>query len=148
AVAAASSVWYYMYFHDEKDVGRMRFALAPVQSSLLPSSKDKDPNKDKDFDAYRAAQLGLVKSAPVCMAALRSPGVAALTLVREQARPVEWLSSSIDGSFPAPDVLEISFSSADRPEELELLLKAYRDAFYDEALSSEDRWRRDQVDRL
>src|SRR5207244_2929955 len=88
------------------------------------------------------------KSRVVLEAALARPGVADLPSVRAQADPVAWLERQIRADFTvAPEILRVVLAGSD-PTELQVLLRAVRDAYLDEITAQEQRPQTERLDRL
>ena len=98
-----------------------------------------------DFGTYRRTQMALIKSRFVVNAALRKPNIAALTTVRKQAFPVQWLEESlVVDAYDSPEILRISLTG-DEPTELAEIVNAVKDAYLEEVVNAE---RKQRITRL
>ncbi|HEY7423815.1 MAG TPA: hypothetical protein VH682_06170 [Gemmataceae bacterium] len=97
---------------------------------------------------HQRTQLVMLKSRLVLNSALCDPKVAQLSVVREQAEPVEWLEQEIQADFSAaPEVLRITMSG-DRPEQLVVLVDAIVQAYRREIVDNEKNQRREHLRML
>src|SRR5262249_43361439 len=82
-----------------------------------------------EFATYQKTQVALIKSRLVLNAALRQPGAAELSVIRQQRDPVAWLESELQVDYTlGPEVLRIALTG-DRPDELAVLVNAVTDAY-------------------
>jgi capsular exopolysaccharide synthesis family protein len=97
----------------------------------------KQNNAGGDLPNHQRTQVVLLKSRLVLNSALRDPKVAKLSVVREQAEPVEWLEKEVQADFSvAPEVLRITMSG-DKPEQLVVLVDALVQAYRREIVDKE-----------
>lgn len=102
----------------------------------------------KVFTKGQGAQMVLIKSRPVLMAALHQPKVAELSLVKAQPDPLAWLEEALKSDCNvSPDVLRLSLKG-DKPEELVTLVDAVTDAYLQEVVDKENRSRTVRLHRL
>jgi hypothetical protein len=122
--------------------------IAETPPRLISASPNEIAASQGYFDDYRRAQVALLKSRLVLNAALRHPRVAGLSVVREQADPVEWLEKELQTDFnAAPEILTVSLKG-NRPDELMPLVNAVVDAYLQEWVHREDRARTERLSRL
>jgi capsular exopolysaccharide synthesis family protein len=96
-----------------------------------------------DLIAHQKNQISLVKSRLVLNKALSDPKVAALSVIKEQEDPLDWLERRIQADFPvAPESLRI-YMTGDKPEELVKVVEAVRDVYLKE-FHEKDRVERDE----
>ncbi len=101
-----------------------------------------------DFSSYQRTQIALVKSRLVLNAALRSPKVADLEVVRKHSNPAEWLETAIKADFSvAPEILTISMTGSN-PDELTVLIDAVREAYLQEIVNREQTEQNTRLERL
>jgi capsular exopolysaccharide synthesis family protein len=143
AISAAAGVWYSMYYHTEEYVARTSFWMEPTKPVFMMP-----PDRTRDIDSYAASQAQLIKDPIVSIAALRNPQIAGLSLVQEQPDAASWLASAIQVSSPWPEIMSIALPGPDRPEELELLLGAVKDAYLDESDLRDKQARQSKIERL
>jgi hypothetical protein len=96
-------------------------------------------------EAYRRAQLDLLRSRPVLQAALASPAVATLASVRRQKDPVAWLGQQLRTELLAPEVLRLSVHGAPAAEQA-TLVNAVAAAYVKAAVQGEQGQRRPHLD--
>lgn len=81
-----------------------------------------------DAPINRQTQTLLIKDPVTFTAVLRKPEVAALSVIKEQRDPEEWLMKELRIDFPSPELMQFSMSG-DRPEELKVIVNAIRDEY-------------------
>ena len=90
-----------------------------------------------EYQRFQKSQLIQLKSRFVINAALGQRGINDLKMVREQARPVEWLLENLQAQFlQGTEVLEISLDGQD-PEELASLVNAVTKTYIDEVANGD-----------
>ncbi len=101
-----------------------------------------------DFGTYQKTQSALVKSRLVLNAALRSPKVAELSLIREQPKPIDWLEKEVQIDFSlSPELMRIVMIG-EKPQELETLVNALTDAYLQEIVLRDHKKRTQHLDDL
>jgi len=107
-----------------------------------------------DFQVYKAFQMDLVKSPHVIQRALNATTqdgrkVAELQIVRESSDPISWLKGAVraDNINLAPEIIRVTLS-ADRNDEVAVLLNAILDAHYEENREREESKFKTQLDDL
>jgi capsule polysaccharide export protein KpsE/RkpR len=122
--------------------------IAKTPPRVMSTSPNEAASSQEDFDEYRRTQEAMVKSRLVLNAALRQPKIADLSIVRDQADPVEWLEKEVKTDFnAAPEILTVSLKG-NKPEELTKVVDAVVDAYLQEFVHREDRARADRISRL
>lgn len=90
-----------------------------------------------EYEAYRKTQVQLIKSPFVLASALRRPGVADSTALRDEPDPVGWLESQITVTAPPhSEVLQIGLRG-ERPAETALIVNAVTQSYLDDIVSQE-----------
>jgi succinoglycan biosynthesis transport protein ExoP len=107
-----------------------------------------------DFQVFKAFQMDLVKSPHVIQRALNAQTqdgkpIRDLAIVRESSDPIAWLKNAIraDNINLAPEIVRVTLS-ADRNDEVAVLLNAILDAYYDENREREEQKHKGQIDEL
>ena len=78
-----------------------------------------------------------LKSRFVINTALEQPGINELKMIREQARPAEWLAENLQAQFlQGTEVLQISLDGKD-PEELARLVNAVTNTYIEEVANGD-----------
>jgi capsular polysaccharide biosynthesis protein len=89
------------------------------------------------FEVYKATQQAKLTSGVVLKAALSKPEVAKLPVLRERD-PAEWLAKRLSISFPGrAEVMTVSLTTSNNPQEAQRLVKAVVDAYISEAVNAE-----------
>lgn len=104
--------------------------------------------EEVDFDIYRHTQMSAVKSIFVIQAALREPGIAQLPALAQQEHPVSWLQHNLEVTFPNNGEYMAIALSGDDPDELEQIVDAVKDAYYEEVVLKERREKQIRFDQL
>jgi polysaccharide biosynthesis transport protein len=100
-------------------------------------------NIQTEFEYFKKTQKQFVKHPLVLLAALRKPEIAAISLVKDQKDPVEWLRKNLQIEFPDDaEIMQISLAGAN-PKECAILVEAVVNAYYSEFVEAE-RKRRDE----
>lgn len=100
-----------------------------------------------DFEQYKQTQARLLKGFFVLQSALRQPEVARLELIRQQAKPVEWLEKNLHVSSPGTEFLRLTLRG-DRSKEAATILNAVVDAYMKEVVGAEEQQRRQRLTEL
>jgi polysaccharide biosynthesis transport protein len=96
----------------------------------------------RDFDILQKTQLALLKSHFVLQAALRGPGIASLSALAGERDPVQWLMDKLSVSFQqSSEILSISLSGNEDPEDLRKLVDAVSLAYLNEVVFAKDQER-------
>ena len=107
-----------------------------------------------DFQVFKAFQMDLVKSPHVIQRALNAQTqdgrpIRDLAIVRESGDPIAWLKTAIraDNINLAPEIIRVTLS-ADRNDEVAVVLNAILDAYYEENREREEQKFKGQLDDL
>lgn len=84
------------------------------------SENSKSPTRE-EFEVYRGSQARMVKSQFVLNAALRTPGIASSSLLRDAVDKIAFLEENLEVTFPATEFLRISFKGVRTPESVQLV---------------------------
>jgi hypothetical protein len=105
---------------------------------------------ETDYRTYQLTQVSLVKSYKVLDAALKMPGITKLSLIQEQADPVEWLVREIKVDVPrGAELLQISLSGTrEKAEEITKIVNAVTDAYQQETVDEVNSMRRKRLVEL
>jgi succinoglycan biosynthesis transport protein ExoP len=123
----------------------MALSLLQVQLPFNLVIEHRGPRNLNDLTAHQKNQISLVKSRLVLDKALRRPEVVALSVVRDQDDPLDWLEKHIQADFSlAPETLRI-WMTGDKPEELVVLVKAVREAYIQEFFETDRKDREEQL---
>ncbi len=126
--AAASGVW---FLFPESSSATALFQVATEQDTLFKVNQQ----SLQSFDILKKTQLALLKSNYVLTAAIRNPTVGGLSALAGVSEPVEWLQENLVVDFPQNgEILSISLSGDELPEELVTLVNAVAKAYNDEVV--------------
>ena len=139
AATAAAAAWFLQ--PPPKITARTQLHVALARPSIL------FPGGNRDDEMFLSRQLYLIKDRFTLNAALNLPGVAELSLVQEQADPLQWLESQINVEMAGPGIIHISLSG-DRPAELQTLVKAVTQAYLDNYVNQDSIARENERERL
>jgi len=91
----------------------------------------------EESQRYQRSQLVQLKSRFVINTALQERGINELKMIREQARPAEWLAENLQAQFlQGTEVLQISLDGKD-PEELARLVNAVTNTYIEEVANGD-----------
>ena len=126
--AAAIGVW---FLFPESSSATALFQVATEQESLFKVNQQ----SLQSFEILKKTQLALLKSNYVLTAAIRNPKVGGLSALAGESEPVEWLQENLVVDFPQNgEILSITLSGNELPEELEILVDAVAKAYNDEVV--------------
>src|SRR5271157_5727592 len=110
----------------------VRSATPQIMFKTVDAEADRD-----DGQRYQKSQLIQIKSRFVISTALQQRGINELKLIREQARPADWLAGKLQAQFlQGTEVLEISLEGQD-PEELARLVNAVTNTYIEEVANGD-----------
>ena len=97
---------------------------------------DAEAERD-EYQRYQKSQLIQLKSRFVINTALQQPGINELKMIREQARPADWLAENLQAQFlQGSEVLQISLDGK-YPEELARLVNAVTNTYIEEVANGD-----------
>ena len=97
---------------------------------------DAESERDESL-RYQRSQLVQLKSRFVINTALQQRGINELKMIREQARPADWLAENLQAQFlSGTEVLQISLDGKD-PEELAHLVNAVTNTYIEEVANGD-----------
>ena len=140
AAAAGAATWFLM--PPPKITAHTQLYVASVQPNILFP----DESRVRHADFVRS-QAYLITDRFVLNAALRSPEVAELSIIKEQSDPVQWLEKQVKVEFPSPEFIHISLSG-DRPPELQKLVSAITQSYLEGVVNKQRNARRDRLEDL
>ncbi len=143
AAVVGTAVW--LLLPPPKKAARMLLHVAPIQPRIL----FEDPTQAAlQNEAFIRNQAFLVRDRLVLNAALNEPGIANLSLIREQEEdPVQWLERTLVVDFPSPEFMRIILSG-DRPEDQIRIVNAVTKAYMENIVNVEKNERRERQERL
>ena len=125
ATLAAIALW---VLFPESTTSTALFQVSSEQPTVLNDAK----RTEQTFDILQKTQMALLKSHFVLEEAVRPKGIASLSIFAGESDPVRWLQDNLQVSFPQQsEVLSISLTGDDPPEELEQLVNAVAKAYDD-----------------
>jgi beta-lactamase regulating signal transducer with metallopeptidase domain len=99
-------------------------------------------------NAFRVAQIALLKSDRVLRQALTEPGIAQLAIVKAQADPVRWLQKNLQAQYEADsDKLRVQLA-AGPADEAAKIVNAVVKAYFDEIVNESSRRRKAELAKL
>jgi capsular exopolysaccharide synthesis family protein len=127
--AGAAAVWFFL-----PPPTATASALLHVQA--LPSKLAFDlGERPGDF---QNTQVTLAKSRLVLNAALSSPKLASLPLLREEPDSVEWLEQNLKVAFVgSPEIMQVSLASAGHAEDLPVVVDVVADSYLEQVVDRE-----------
>lgn len=129
-VAAASAIGLWFLFPESSSATAL-FQVSSQQDSIFEFNRQ----TQQSFDVLKKTQLAKLKSNYVLTAAIRDPSVAALSVLARERDGVEFLQDNLEVDFPQNgEVLSISLSGDELPEELEAVVNAVAKAYQDEVI--------------
>ena len=135
SVVAASSAIALWFLFPESSSATALFQVSNEQESLLFNQV---PQTQASFDILKKTQLALLKSNYVLTAAIRPAGIASLSALAGETDPVEWLQDNLAVDFPQNgEILSITLSGDELPEDLVRLVDAVAKAYQDEVIEKE-----------
>src|SRR5271157_6045840 len=103
---------------------------------IMFKTVDAEAERDESL-RYQKSQLVQIKSRFVINTALQQRGINELKMIREQARPADWLAEKLQAQFlQGTEVLEISLEGQD-PEELARLVNAVTNTYIEEVANGD-----------
>src|SRR5271157_3087582 len=110
----------------------VRTATPQIMFKTVDAEADRDEGQ-----RYQKSQLIQIKSRFVINTALQQRGINELKMIREQARPADWLAEKLQAQFlQGTEVLEISLEGQD-PEELARLVNAVTNTYIEEVANGD-----------
>jgi len=110
----------------------VRAATPQIMWKTIDAETDRDGSQ-----RYEKSQLIQIKSRFVINTALGQRGISDLKMIREQARPAEWLAENLQAQFlQGTEVLQISLDGQD-PEELARLVNAVTNTYIEEVANGD-----------
>src|SRR5262249_38873562 len=101
------------------------------------------------FEILQRTQLAYLRQHFVLQAALRDPAISSLGALAGKDDPVQWLTDELDVSFPQnSEVLSISLSGKQDPEDLRTLVDAVTGAYLKEVVFKDQQRRNVTHDAL
>ena len=92
-------------------------------------------NETRQFEILQKTQLALLKSWHVLQDAIRDPAVATLSTIANEDEPLQWLDEQLSVTFPQEsEVLKISITGSENPEELRQIVDAVATAYETQVL--------------
>jgi hypothetical protein len=129
------------------DVHALLFVESSEPFVLFPPGRETNPARD-DFETYKRTQMALIRSRLVLNAALKQQEVARLSVLAQQADPVDWLQKNLRLDFEAsPELLRISMIGP-TPRDAAVLVNAVARCYRDEVVDSETKRKRERYDLL
>jgi capsular polysaccharide biosynthesis protein len=95
------------------------------------------PRNPAEYDQYRKTQAARIKSPLVLTAALRTPGIADLPVLKEQREPIEWLQDHLNVTSPLEtEVLLVKMNDVE-PIQATKIVNAVVEAFLEKMSEGE-----------
>lgn len=121
--------------------------------SLIQVRRDKhhviaqkgERNDIRDYETFKKTQAALMKSTFVINAALRTPGVSQLPVLKNEEDPAEWLAENLGVANPQDSEILAVTLKGENQDSIETIVKAVVDSYYQEIVLSE---READLDRL
>lgn len=116
-------------------------AIALFQVDCIPHAIIGEGNANavvQSFDIFKKTQLAKLKANYVLTAAIRTPGIAGLSILANEKDPVEWLDQHLTVDFPQDgEVFRLALSANGPPDQVVTILNAVAKAYQDEVVSDE-----------
>jgi hypothetical protein len=111
-------------------------ATALFEISYDLSDSDSRIQSLQEYEILKKSQIALLKSNFVLSAAIRPPGIASLSILAGEEDPVKWLQENLVVDYPQDgEILSISLTGGELPEDLVRLVDAVAKAYKDEVLN-------------
>lgn len=140
AVGVGTTTW--LLIPPPKHIARTQLFVASTKPTILFTDHDA-----RSHQTFLQTQAYLIKDRFVLNAALRSPEVAELNIIKQQKDPVQWLESQISVSFPSQEFIQISISG-DNSGEIAKLVMAVTQAYMDGVVNRERNERNAAMEKL
>jgi polysaccharide biosynthesis transport protein len=129
AIASAIALW---FVFPESSSAVALFQVESKEPTLIDFARAGDV---RDFDILQKTQLALLQSHFVLQAALRGPGISSLGALAGEVDPVQWLTDKLRVAFQQnSEILSITLSGNEDPEDLRKLVDAVAKAYQDEVV--------------
>lgn len=112
------------------------FAEVKILASPMRLILQKSTERDLDFDVFRETQGRLMTGPFILQTALRQPGIAMLSQLKDQPNPIKWLEKHLVVDFPAREFMRISMKS-DQREDAAAIVNAVVNAYLEEVADAE-----------
>ncbi|MCA9051490.1 MAG: hypothetical protein KDA89_22280, partial [Planctomycetaceae bacterium] len=93
----------------------------------------KTAEAESNFNTYKQTQMRQITSPFVLTAAIREPEIAALSMLRQEQHPVEWLEEEIQVSSPGTEFIRVSLTG-DQPTQLQKIVAAVAESYLAEVV--------------
>jgi hypothetical protein len=114
------------------DTATALFEVSNEQSNIFDNSR----LTIQEFEILKKTQLALLKSNFVLTAAIRPPGIGSLSVLAGKPDPVKWLQDNLVVGFPQNgEILSISLTGDELPEDLVRLVDSVSKAYKDEVIN-------------
>ena len=124
-------------------------ATASLHVATRPKRIIFDPQEGgTDYRTYQKTQTTLLKNRKVLAHALAKPEVAALSTLRQEDDPAEWLETNLKADFPGGSEVLVVSLSGDRPEDLSKIVNAVVKSYMTVVVEQEYRERVARLDAL
>jgi polysaccharide biosynthesis transport protein len=138
---AAVAVWFLL--PPAKNTANVQLMMNADETGVVHAH----PEKVENFDSYQSKQIYLIKSRLVLNTALRYPGIAQLTVLRNATEPLEFLEKEVRVDFPSREILRITVPGED-VEELKTLANAISKAYLTEIVEKQTKDRQTRLEEL
>ena len=104
---------------------------------IMWKTVDTEAESREEYACFQKSQLIQLKSRFVINTALQQRGINELKMIREQAKPVDWLAENLQAQFlQGSEVMQISLDGKD-PEELARLVNAVTNTYIEEVANGD-----------
>src|SRR5579883_501436 len=138
AVVIATAVWVFL-------PPPVPSATAKLYIPLRPATNLGGEHPDPPIE--RQTQATLIKSRLALTAALRSPEVNSLPVIRQQDDAPDWLAKKLTVEFEGPEILKVTLQYSD-PEQARIVVDAVKDGYLKEIVNNSVYERGERLRRL
>jgi uncharacterized protein involved in exopolysaccharide biosynthesis len=140
--ALAAAAWFLL---PDRYTSYALLRVASYEPQLLPDKQAGAAPADRYFEN---TQVALIKSRPICLAALRRPGAGELGMVRERPDPGAWLEEDLKvGFIEKTDIVRVSLTGSNA-RDVAALVKAVTDAYLEQGVNAQRNQKLTQLDNL
>jgi capsular exopolysaccharide synthesis family protein len=140
-LSAGVAVWFLL--PPAKNTANVQLIMNPDKSGTIHDH----PEQIENFESYQSKQIYFIKSRLVLNAALRMPGVAQLSTLRNVPEPIEWLEKEVRVDFPSREILRITVPG-EEIEDLKTLANSITKAYLTEVVEKQTKDRQTRLEEL
>ncbi len=138
AIATSTLIWVFMPPPKPRISAKM-YMTGAVRGTLF---------EHPDPQISQQSQMALIRSQLVLAAALRSPNISKLDLIRQQDEPLDWLSKELVVDYPnGYEIVRIYLTTTQEQDGIKIV-DSVKAAYLDEIVNTSTNARKERLDRL